>query len=329
MYGYIYKTTNLVNNKVYIGKKESPVYVPTYYGSGKIIRRAIERYGASNFKNEILDTAMSKKDLNDKEKQYITYYKEQLGDDCYNIASGGDGGNVIAYLSEQDKADFVDKMTSINKARCNTDDFKLATSKRSKLMWQDDNFRKRVTEGVKASWTEAKRDEQRQKQRLFYTDPENRARSGEFSKLRWKQTDARQKFREQMKEVWTETKRHKHSQIIRNATTELTLQKRSVNAKKLWESEDHRNYMSERIRQVRLSESINRGAEARKTKVLMKFKNEEIVFGSRIEFERYCLDRFGYTFSAKTYKKLLTSGEAFKSYYKKQQHMDGIQIYNV
>ena len=54
MYGYIYKTTNLINGKIYIGKHKSEKYDKNYYGSGKIISIAISKYDISNFKNELL-----------------------------------------------------------------------------------------------------------------------------------------------------------------------------------------------------------------------------------------------------------------------------------
>lgn len=42
MIGYIYKTTNILNNKIYIGKHSSNTYDPTYFGSGKILKQAIK-----------------------------------------------------------------------------------------------------------------------------------------------------------------------------------------------------------------------------------------------------------------------------------------------
>ena len=49
MYGYIYKTTNLINGKIYIGQHKSEEYDSSYYGSGKLIRRAIEKYGITKY----------------------------------------------------------------------------------------------------------------------------------------------------------------------------------------------------------------------------------------------------------------------------------------
>ncbi|CAI6329894.1 NUMOD3 domain-containing DNA-binding protein [Bacillus subtilis] len=102
MFGYIYKVTNMVNDKIYIGKKHSAVFLNDYYGSGLLINRAIDKYGLENFKLEMIDTADSLEELNEKEKFYIkkydSFYKTSRG---YNIASGGDGGNLIAGWSEE------------------------------------------------------------------------------------------------------------------------------------------------------------------------------------------------------------------------------------
>jgi len=48
----IYAITNLKNNKQYIGREKH--YKPEYYGSGKLIKEAIKKYGKKNFKKEIL-----------------------------------------------------------------------------------------------------------------------------------------------------------------------------------------------------------------------------------------------------------------------------------
>ena len=330
MYGYIYKTTNLINNKVYIGKKESSSYVSSYLGSGKLLGKAIQKYGKENFKNEIIDVASSKEELNQKEKHHISRYKKQFGRDCYNIATGGDGGNVIKHLADDDRERFAEKMRAINKERCSTREFKKQTSERTKTLWLDNTYRANITSKIHETWSdEEKREKQRQMITKYYDNADIRAKHSEYSKRRWETPNAREVFREQMKTVWTKEKRLEHSEIVKNATTEVTLQKRSTNSKKMWESKEHRRNMSEKIRNARLSEEVNKGAEARKTKVLMQFNDEEMLFDSRVSFESYCLERFGFAFSNKTYKKLLETGESFKSYYKKQAHMNGIRLYNV
>lgn len=94
---YIYKTTNLINNKFYIGKSTRQILESKdYYGSGIIIKQAISKYGKENFSKEIIDTACTVKELNEKEKNWIKELNAiQEG---YNISLGGDGG---CYTKEQ------------------------------------------------------------------------------------------------------------------------------------------------------------------------------------------------------------------------------------
>ena len=55
MYYYVYQITNLLNNKIYVGKHKSAnhPFENGYYGSGKQIKAAIEKYGIENFKKEL------------------------------------------------------------------------------------------------------------------------------------------------------------------------------------------------------------------------------------------------------------------------------------
>lgn len=90
MYGYVYITTNLINDRIYIGQHKGDKLDPKYIGSGKILKQAIDKYGRENFKTEILFFCEDKKSLNDKEIEIISSYKDK-GFDLYNITLGGDG----------------------------------------------------------------------------------------------------------------------------------------------------------------------------------------------------------------------------------------------
>ena len=90
MIGYIYKTTNLVNNKVYIGQHKALEKDNSYLGSGKILKQAIQKYGKGNFTNEILEWCENQDELDSKEIYYIKLYKDK-GCELYNIAKGGQG----------------------------------------------------------------------------------------------------------------------------------------------------------------------------------------------------------------------------------------------
>ena len=59
MYYYVYQITNLLNNKIYVGKHKSAKHPSEngYYGSGKQITAAIAKYGINNFKKEEIGRA--------------------------------------------------------------------------------------------------------------------------------------------------------------------------------------------------------------------------------------------------------------------------------
>lgn len=89
--GYIYKTTNLVNGKIYIGRKKGK-FNENYLGSGILLKEVIPRYGRYNFKVEVLDWAITSIGLDSLEQKYIREFRRILGRNrLYNIAQGGHG----------------------------------------------------------------------------------------------------------------------------------------------------------------------------------------------------------------------------------------------
>lgn len=89
MIGYIYKTTNLKNGKIYIGQHRSTEFNPKYYGSGTTLKKALKKYGKENFKIEILYEANNLKRLNDAEILFIEDYRTIDSSIGYNIELGG------------------------------------------------------------------------------------------------------------------------------------------------------------------------------------------------------------------------------------------------
>ena len=75
MYGYIYKTTNLVNGKIYIGQHKSNTFDTNYYGSGTILNKAIQKI------NDELDDASSQSNktepLRDEKGRFVSKRKNE------------------------------------------------------------------------------------------------------------------------------------------------------------------------------------------------------------------------------------------------------------
>lgn len=95
----IYKTTNLINGKFYIGKDEKNN--PDYYGSGLILNRAIKKNGKENFVKEILEVCNDSKHLCEREIYWINELNS-IRPNGYNIALGGLGGDTFTNNPNKD-----------------------------------------------------------------------------------------------------------------------------------------------------------------------------------------------------------------------------------
>lgn len=97
----IYKITNKINNKNYIGKSKNieqrwkqHIY-EAKQGSTRALCRALNKYGQANFNFEIIESiSLEEYDTlsNEREKYWISYYNS-FSDQGYNMTEGGDGGH--------------------------------------------------------------------------------------------------------------------------------------------------------------------------------------------------------------------------------------------
>ena len=90
-FNFVYKITNIVNNKIYIGKHSTDNIKDGYMGSGLCLGRAIKKYGIDKFKREILYEFDTKKEAYLMEAKIVNkeFIKRK---DTYNIKLGGEGG---------------------------------------------------------------------------------------------------------------------------------------------------------------------------------------------------------------------------------------------
>lgn len=104
----IYKVTNLINGKYYIGKDKNNI--SDYLGSGLLIKKAIILFGRHNFKKEILFKCSSIKEMNEKEREYVN---ESVVNDrnSYNLILGGEGGDTYSYRNAEERKRYHDNMS--------------------------------------------------------------------------------------------------------------------------------------------------------------------------------------------------------------------------
>lgn len=126
-YHFLYRTTNLIDNKYYVGIHSTYNLNDGYLGSGKRLKRAIKKYGIENFKFEILEFFENREDVLKREEEIVN---EQLINDplCMNLQPGGGGG----FSSEEHKRKCIEAG-------------KKATSEK----WKDETYRRKKIEAIR------------------------------------------------------------------------------------------------------------------------------------------------------------------------------------
>jgi hypothetical protein len=135
---YIYKVTCNVTGKYYIGMHSSSNLEDGYFGSGKVLKRSLNKHGKENHSIEILEWLPDRSSLKAREREIVN--EDMLCDPmCMNLKIGGDGGNsgidgpiggdkfssAHSYWNEpENKQRMRDRMTKLNKTLWETEDFR-------------------------------------------------------------------------------------------------------------------------------------------------------------------------------------------------------------
>jgi hypothetical protein len=91
MFYTVYKTTNLVNGKIYVGLHVTKDLNDEYLGSGKQIQAAVKKYGRNNFKREYIKICETPEEMYELEADIVNedFVKRS---NTYNMKTGGIGG---------------------------------------------------------------------------------------------------------------------------------------------------------------------------------------------------------------------------------------------
>lgn len=96
----IYKITNTLNGKFYIGAHSTKDVNDSYFGSGVALNRAIKKHGKENFIKEILYYCDSKESLYELEREIVN--EEFINrPDTYNMKLGGAHNNGYRFTDDQ------------------------------------------------------------------------------------------------------------------------------------------------------------------------------------------------------------------------------------
>jgi hypothetical protein len=149
-YHFIYKTTNLLNGKYYIGMHSTDDLNDGYMGSGRRLKYSINKYGKENHKVEILEFFDSRKELRDREEEIVNL-NEIAKEECMNLTVGGKGS---FYVINENNLNNKSNQCSLggkafSKKLKNDENFKDSWAKK-----QREGLKKAHREGRMKSWKE-------------------------------------------------------------------------------------------------------------------------------------------------------------------------------
>ncbi len=98
---YVYKTTCLIDGKIYIGQSSKSHINHNYLGSGLYLLKAVKKYTPLCFIKEILKVCENQRQLNIWEQIYIKKFDAMNPDIGYNLCKGGQGDLLSSPMLEE------------------------------------------------------------------------------------------------------------------------------------------------------------------------------------------------------------------------------------
>ena len=193
----VYKITNLIDGKIYVGQTRRTLEerFNQHSRADTILGRAIRKYGKKNFKREILETCKTPEELNEREKFWIKFY------DCmtpkgYNRTDGGEN----AMLSEEVRQQISESLIGFYEEHPEALE---KISEDQKKRFSNPEERAKAAERTRKSFENPERvAKQSESQRKRFENPEEREKISAKVSERFSDPEERKKQSERLKKYY-------------------------------------------------------------------------------------------------------------------------------
>jgi len=275
---YIYRIVNNINNHDYIGRKKelkniNPLF-DNYWGSGTLIKKAIEKYGKENFTKEILESNLSYEEAIEKEVRWIQLFKES-NKAYYNISPGCEGF---------DKEIINDKYLL---------EYNNHLSEKIKDYWKNmsSSDYENITNHMKQSWCNMTPEDKeffRQKRSNIQKEVYKNFSEDKKQSINEKRSKSLKKMYENRSDDYKKEIGNKISKSLKKYNQSLSLEQKEEISKKL--SLAQKNYLQHETEEHRKIRSVNQSLAQGKYYKLINPEGNEIIVKS-LSF--WCKQTFG------------------------------------
>ena len=231
MHYLLYRITNKISNKIYIGCHKTNNIDDGYLGSGKLMKQAIKKYGKESFIKEIIGEYNSVEEMLLAENNIVNedFVKR---DDTYNLIIGGTGAykevvseEVAQKISNTRKRKIKSgEITLGMKGKKHSEETKRKMSQAARGRKKSNNTKRKISESLSSQWKDPNsvwnKKEYREKLSVAKQGYEGHMKGKKHSEeTKKKMSDAHLvkgfKHTEETKRKISETKRRKHDETIR------------------------------------------------------------------------------------------------------------------
>lgn len=209
----IYKITNNLNGKIYIGKHQTLDANDSYYGSGNAIKAAIKKHGKENFTKEILFIFQTEEEMNNKEKELITE-EFVLREDTYNLGVGGEGG--AHFKGKKHSEETIEKIKNAwkdDEIRAKIIAGSSKAGKMSKGRKLSDTARKNMSKGNKKPMTDETKEKISESLKLFNRKNPDHLKNKPKRKRKPLSAETKEKLKQRQLERWSKQKQISNTPI--------------------------------------------------------------------------------------------------------------------